>query len=53
MIRLSKLFSKNSNDYSKKNEYKRETAEEARNKKQGRNLPYWVIYIGWARKLIK
>jgi hypothetical protein len=28
-------------------EYRRNAAADARNKKQGRNLPYWTIYIAW------
>ena len=31
-------------------EYKRESREDARNKKQGRTLAHWVIYISWFRK---
>jgi hypothetical protein len=31
-------------------EYKRESTDDARNKKQGRNLPHWTIYIAWFRK---
>ena len=35
-----------------KSEYKREDSkEDARNKKQGRNLPHWVIYIAYARNV--
>lgn len=28
-------------------EYKRDQIEDAKNKKAGRNLPYWCIYISW------
>ncbi|CAF0709342.1 unnamed protein product [Brachionus calyciflorus] len=39
---FDKLFKKEKNF-----EYKRESKDDVRNKKQGRNLPHWVIYIGW------
>jgi hypothetical protein len=37
--------------FSKPKEYRRESNEDARNKKQGRNLPHFVIYVSWFRKL--
>ena len=33
--------------FSKPKEYKRESTEDARNKKQGRTLPHCIIYLSW------
>jgi hypothetical protein len=39
------MFSKN-----KTVEYKRESRQDELNKKRGRTLPHWVIYISWTCK---
>lgn len=40
------VFSKN-----KTVEYKRDSKQDELNRKKGRTLPHWVIYISWTRKL--
>jgi hypothetical protein len=47
-MKIKKNIFKRQPDY--EIEYKRESSEESQNKKQNRNLPYWVIYISWTRK---
>ena len=50
-LSLKKVCGFNKELKQQKSEYKREdTVEDARNKKQGRNLPHWVIYIAYACK---